>query len=125
MTGDEFKAAIAALGYTQAAFGFYVDTNKRTVATWAKEGPPHHIVVLLGWMKRTSIDKAPVTGQTQEAAKLAIMPVIGHVIGMAHLAGWDSKLVAEAVVEIAHQYHAANNAVSQIVDPVPPVAKRA
>ena len=126
MTGDEFKAALAALGHSQASFSVYTDTGKRTVATWAKEGPPHSISLLLGWMKRTSVEPAPpMAEQTKNSVKLAIMPVIGHVIGMAHLAGYDGSLVAEAVVEIADDYYQANKAASRFVNPDGDIAKRA
>jgi hypothetical protein len=54
MTADEFRAALAALGMTQAAFARFLATHghpardvARSVRRWAEIGPPGEVVVIL------------------------------------------------------------------------------
>lgn len=57
MTATDFRAALAALGYTQAAFARFLAANghpaadvARSVRRWAEIGPPGEVVVILRLM---------------------------------------------------------------------------
>ncbi|MFK4047250.1 hypothetical protein ACI2KH_20035 [Roseomonas mucosa] len=54
MTADEFRAALARLGFTQASFarwltehGHPAKDTARSVRRWARTGPPGETVVIL------------------------------------------------------------------------------
>lgn len=54
MTADEFRAALARLGFTQASFGRWLTEHghpakdtARSVRRWARTGPPGETVVIL------------------------------------------------------------------------------
>lgn len=58
MTPDEFRAALAALGLTQAAFARFLASHghpakdvARSVRRWAEIGPPGEVVVILALMR--------------------------------------------------------------------------
>jgi uncharacterized protein YdcH (DUF465 family) len=58
MTADEFRAALAALGYTQSAFARLLVRHNhpardvaRSVRRWAQIGPPAEVVVILSLLR--------------------------------------------------------------------------
>ncbi len=48
MTPEAFRNALAALGLSQRGAAKLWGVNERTVRTWASEGPPKLVAVLLG-----------------------------------------------------------------------------
>lgn len=59
MTPTEFRVALAALGFTQAAFGRFLAQHghpaadvARSVRRWCQIGPPGEVVVILNLMQR-------------------------------------------------------------------------
>lgn len=73
MTADAFRAALADLGLTQAAFarlladhGHPAKDVARSVRRWAKIGPPGEVVVILSMAGNQLKPPAPETGATPE-----------------------------------------------------------
>lgn len=58
MTATDFRAALAALGYTQAAFARLLKSHghpaadvARSVRRWCQIGPPAEVVVILSLLR--------------------------------------------------------------------------
>ena len=61
MTAEDFRAALADLGFTQAAFGRWLTDHghpardvARSVRRWAEIGPPGEVLVILRLLERQS-----------------------------------------------------------------------
>jgi hypothetical protein len=66
MTADAFRAALAALGMTQAAFARFLAAHghpardvARSVRRWAEIGPPGEVVVILTLLAAASAAAPP------------------------------------------------------------------
>ncbi len=68
MTAGEFRAALAAVGYTQRGFAAFTGSNERTVRRWAlgEQDIPPWVPVMLALMvpNRSVAAKAPSTPAT-------------------------------------------------------------
>ena len=51
MTGEEFKAALKRLKWSQAELGRRLGVHANTVTAWANEGPPGHVAEYLRVME--------------------------------------------------------------------------
>lgn len=51
MTGQEYKAALARLGWSQAELGRRLGVHANTVINWGRDGPPGHVVEYLRVME--------------------------------------------------------------------------
>jgi hypothetical protein len=63
MTPDQFRAALARLGLTQAGAAALVGADPRTARRWAKLGPPQYMAAIL----RLLIAKKITVGDVEAA----------------------------------------------------------
>jgi hypothetical protein len=65
MTSDEYREAIAKLGWSQVKAGDFLGANERTSRRWAKEGAPASVGIALAAMcllKDMGLDPSKIPG---------------------------------------------------------------